>query len=151
MSKRGEAKPAGTTGYVIDTWADVIELEPARRSRQRLKVPPAWRPRERAELVRDVAGGASAAAGLLGVATSQASRWASGETVPSLDQARLLIDLEHVMAHALLLWTTPEGVNDWLTTPNGHLDGQRPIAWIREHGTTEVVDALQAETAGAYA
>lgn len=110
-----------------------------------------WRPQERAVLVTEAVGGVRAAAALLGVAASQPSRWASGETVPALDQARTLIDVDHVVAHALLLWSTLEGVHDWLNTPNQHLEGVRPITWIREHGTAEVVDALQAETAGAYA
>jgi uncharacterized protein (DUF2384 family) len=63
----------------------------------------------------------------------------------------LLIDVEHVIAQALLLWSDTAGVNDWLNTPNGHLEGIRPITWIREHGSSEVVGALQAEIAGAYA
>lgn len=110
-----------------------------------------WLPQERAGLVTEAAGGVRAAAALLGVAASQPSRWLSGETVPALDQARVLIDVDYVVARALLLWSTPEGVNDWLNTPNQHLGGVRPITWIRDRGTAEVVDALHAETAGAYA
>jgi uncharacterized protein (DUF2384 family) len=63
----------------------------------------------------------------------------------------MLVDVDHVLAHALLVWADPAVARDWLTTPNAHLDGVRPVDWIRTYGTTEVVDALRAEAAGAYA
>lgn len=63
----------------------------------------------------------------------------------------MLVDLDHVLAHALLVWADERVARDWLTTPNAHLDGVRPVDWIRLHGTSEVVDALRAEAAGAYA
>ncbi len=109
-----------------------------------------WRPRQRAVFVNDAVGGVRAAAALLQVAPSQTSRWAKGESVPSMEQARMLIDVDHVVAHALLVWADADGVQDWLSTPNGHLDNLRPIDWIRQHGTADVVDALRAEAAGAY-
>jgi len=63
----------------------------------------------------------------------------------------MLVDLDHVFAHALLVWADERVVRDWITTANAHLDGTRPVDWIRLHGTSEVVDALRAEAAGAYA
>lgn len=63
----------------------------------------------------------------------------------------MLVDLDHVLAHALLVWADEGVARDWLTTSNAHLDGVRPVDWIRLHGTSEVVDALRAESAGAYA
>lgn len=98
-----------------------------------------------------MAGGTRKAADLLDVAASQASRWAAGTSVPGPAQARMLVDLDHVLAHALLVWADARVARDWLTTPNAHLDGMRPVEWMRTHGTSEVVDALRAEAAGAYA
>jgi hypothetical protein len=109
-----------------------------------------WQPRERADFVIHVAGGTRQAAILLDVAPSQPSRWSSGKSLPGPIHAVRLIDLDHVMAHALLVWDESV-VRDWLTTPNGHLDGLTPAEWIRQHGTREVIDALQAEASGAYA
>ena len=63
----------------------------------------------------------------------------------------MLVDLEHVLTHALLVWADVGVARDWLTSSNAHLDGARPVDWIRVHGTAEVVDALRAEAAGTYA
>ena len=110
-----------------------------------------WQPRLRAKFVTDIAGGTRRAADLLEVAPSQTSRWVSGESVPGPVQARMLVDIDHVLAHALLVWADPGVARDWLTTANARLDGARPLDWIRVHGTAEVVEALRAEAAGAYA
>lgn len=110
-----------------------------------------WQPQERARFVVDVIGGTRRTADLLDVAPSQPSRWVSGESVPAPAQARMLVDLEHVLTHALLVWADAGVVRDWLTTPNAHLDRIRPVDWIRVNGTAEVVDALRAEAAGTFA
>ncbi|MHB8319203.1 MAG: antitoxin Xre/MbcA/ParS toxin-binding domain-containing protein [Acidimicrobiales bacterium] len=115
------------------------------------KAKDSWRPEQRARFIAEVAGGVRGAARLLDVQASQASRWASGKSIPGPDQAGMLVDVDHVLAHALLVWADPAVARDWLTTPNAHLDGVRPVDWIRTYGTTEVVDALRAEAAGAYA
>jgi len=116
--------------------------------------PPAsrqWHPELRAQFVTEIAGGTRKAADLLAVAPSQPSRWVSGASVPGPVQARILVDIDHVLAHALLVWADVRVARDWLTTPNAHLDGVRPVEWIRMHGTSEVVEALRAEAAGAFA
>lgn len=110
-----------------------------------------WHPELRAQFVTEIAGGTRKAADLLAVAPSQPSRWVSGESVPGPVQARMLVDIDHVLAHALLVWGDVRVARDWITTPNAHLDGMRPVEWIRAHGTSEVVDALRAEAAGAFA
>jgi Antitoxin Xre/MbcA/ParS C-terminal toxin-binding domain len=111
----------------------------------------AWQPQQRIRFVTGMVGGVRRAAAMLDVDPAQPSRWASGATVPAPDQARALIDLDHVLAHAALVWPHQEVISDWLNTANAHLDGLRPIEWIRRHGSAEVVDALEAEAAGAYA
>ncbi len=110
-----------------------------------------WQPEQRTRFVAEVAGGTRRAADLLDVAASQPSRWMTGESVPGPEHARMLVDLDHVLAHALLVWDDASVARDWLTTANAHLDGLRPVAWMRLHGSAGVVDALRAEAAGAYA
>lgn len=111
---------------------------------------PSWQPELRARFVTQVAGGTRKAAALLDVAASQPSRWARGDSVPGPAQARMLVDLDHVLAHLLLVWGDERVARDWLTTPNAHLDGVQPLSWLRTRGTSEVVEAIRAEAAGAY-
>jgi hypothetical protein len=110
-----------------------------------------WDPEVRAQRVNEITGSARRAAELIGVDVAQTSRWASGESVPDPERARLLLDVEYVLSFALTVWSTPEVARDWLETPNAHLDGIAPNRWIKLHGTAEVVDALRAEASGAYA
>lgn len=110
---------------------------------------PAWAPDERSRRLVDVLGN-KAVAGLLGVSASQPSRWKSGAEVPGTVAAPLLVDLDHVVARLLLIWDKSL-VGDWLTTPNGFLEGARPIDVLARRGSTEVVEAIEAEAAGAYA
>ena len=110
-----------------------------------------WQPEQRTRFVTEVAGGTRRAADLLDVAASQPSRWMTGESVPGPEHARMLVDLDHVLAHALLVWADASVARDWLTTANAHLDGLRPVAWMQLHGSAGVVEALRAEAAGAYA
>ena len=110
-----------------------------------------WEPQQRAQFVTRVIGGTRRAADVLRVDAAQTSRWTSGASIPAPDQARMLVDIEHALTHALLVWADERVARDWLGTPNAHLDGVAPIEWIRLHGTAEVVDAIRAEAAGAYA
>lgn len=109
-----------------------------------------WRPQERAAFVVGNLGGVRAAALVFGVAPSQPSRWVQGEAEPGPGAARVLADLDHAFAVALQVWDD-EAARDWMTTPNGHLDGARPVDVVRLRGSGEVVDALRAEAAGAFA
>lgn len=143
--RKTSVKPATVGGKPAPTARHTVT---AGRGRVRSST---WGPQERARFVTEVAGGTRKAAALLGVAASQPSRWVTGESVPGPGQARMLVDLDHVLAHALLVWADAGVVRDWLTTANAHLDGLCPVDWIRLHGTAEVVEALRAEAAGAYA
>ena len=134
-----QAAPKGRSGQ----WASAVPPSPSTAGR--------WQPQQRAKFVVEAVGGTRRTADLLDVSPSQPSRWVSGESVPGPAQARMLVDLEHVLTHALLVWADVEVVRDWLTSTNAHLDGARPVDWIRVNGTAEVVDALRAEAAGTYA
>jgi hypothetical protein len=94
--------------------------------------------------------GNQSAADLLEVNKSQPSRWRSGAESPSPLAARRLIDLDYVLGRLLLVWDQSV-VADWLTRPNGFLDGATPLEVVESRGTTEVIEAIEAEGAGAYA
>ena len=112
-------------------------------------ISPAWAPDERAARLIGVLGNKGVAQ-LLSVSESQPSRWKTGEEVPSTRSAPLLVDLDHVVGRLLLIWDTSV-ILDWLTGPNGFLEGARPIDVIAPRGTNEVVEAIEAEAAGGYA
>lgn len=104
----------------------------------------------RTAAVISLLGSQRALADLLDVSTSQPSRWQSGEEAPSPEHSRELLDLDHVLARASLLWA-PSVVLSWLTGSNSFLDGARPIDVLRTRGSAEVIIALDAEMAGSYA
>jgi hypothetical protein len=110
---------------------------------------PAWAPDERARRLVNLLGNNNLAS-LMGVSPSQPSRWKSGAEVPGTLAAPLLVDLDHVVARLLLVWDESL-VTDWLTTANSFLEGARPIDVLARRGSTEVVEAIEAEAAGAYA
>lgn len=110
-----------------------------------------WDPRGRVERIAAITGSVRRAAELLEVDVAQASRWASGEQIPGPGNARVLLDVDYVVTFALTVWADPAVVEDWLTTPNAHLDGAIPVERIRREGASEVVAALRAEAAGSYA
>jgi uncharacterized protein (DUF2384 family) len=105
-----------------------------------------------AERVRYLAaqfGGAQLAA-IVGVSRSQPSRWIKGEERPGPVAAPLLIDLEHVLARARLVWGETAARN-WLEGANAYLGGARPIDVLQLSGPAPVLEALDAETWGGSA
>lgn len=94
--------------------------------------------------------GGATVAGWVGVNRSQTSRWASGEERPWPVAAPLLIDLEHVVARARLVWGET-AVRTWLTSPNSFLAGSRPIEVLQVRGPGPVLEALDAESWGGAA
>lgn len=108
-----------------------------------------WQPDVRASQVVKVLGNRRAAA-LLGVAESQPSRWRKALEVPSPQIAPMLVDLDHIIARLQLIWDE-EVIGDWLEGTNAFLDGARPIDVLRVNGSVPVLEAIEAEAAGAYA
>lgn len=104
----------------------------------------------RTEFLISALGTAQALAELLNVSRSQPSRWRTGAESPGPEAGRLLIDLDHVLARASMLWPT-ETARDWLTGSNAFLQGARPIDVLRERGSGEVIAALDAALAGSFA
>lgn len=104
---------------------------------------------ERTEFLIDAVGGGSTLADLLGVSRSQPTRWRTGKESPSPQIARELVDLDHVMARASMLFTQPVAL-DWLSSANSYLDGARPIDVLKTRGSAEVIASLDAAMAGAF-
>lgn len=105
--------------------------------------------RNRTDFVVQILGSNTQVAELLDVNRSQPSRWRSGAEQPSPKKARELIDLDHVLARAMLIWA-PEVAIDWLVGSNSYLDGARPLDVLRTRGTAEVLEALEAAASGAF-
>ncbi|MDV8070854.1 antitoxin Xre/MbcA/ParS toxin-binding domain-containing protein [Rhodococcus sp. IEGM 1366] len=104
---------------------------------------------QRVRYLTDEFGGAQLAS-IVGVNRSQPSRWAAGEERPGPGAAPLLIDLEHVLARARLVWGET-AARTWLESPNVYLDGARPIDVLQISGPAPILEALDAETWGGAA
>jgi transcriptional regulator with XRE-family HTH domain len=120
------------------------------RSRPPRATGTAWAPSQRVAFLSSVLGGHSKLARLLHVSASQPTRWEKGDETPSLAVAQRIIALDAVVAELLLLWDRSL-VTDWLQGPNPQLRGARPVDVLRQRGPGEVIDAIRAEAAGAFA
>ncbi|MCJ0907059.1 antitoxin Xre/MbcA/ParS toxin-binding domain-containing protein [Rhodococcus sp. ARC_M6] len=89
-------------------------------------------------------------ASIVGVHRLQLLRWAAGEQRPGPGAAPLLIDLEHVLARARLVWGGA-AARTWLESANVYLGGARPIDVIRVSGPALVLEALNGEMWGGAA
>ena len=56
-------------------------------------------------------------------------------------------DIAAVRARLRELWTDP-AIDIWLTSPNSHLDGARPIDILALNGIETVMEAIDVEVAG---
>ena len=94
--------------------------------------------------------GSNALAGLVGVSTSQPSRWRNGKEKISSTNRRRLSDLDFILDR-LLLELYPDQVGSWLLGSNAHLAGARPIDVLRLKGPAMVLPAIDALVTGAFA
>lgn len=109
-----------------------------------------WNPPARTEFLIGAYGGVTKLANALGVSKSQPSRWRSGQESPSVAVAKRLLDLDHVMGRACLVWA-PEVAAAWMESANAFLDGARPIDVLSSRGSNDVINALDATLSGAFA
>ena len=128
--------------------AKVVKTESG-RSVQQEKARVVYDPKRRTSFVVEVLGNQTVASALR-VNKSQPSRWKSGAEAPSDRTAARLVDLDYVLARLLLVWDQPVA-RDWLSTPNGFLDGASPLDVIEREGPLPVVEAIEAEASEAYA
>ncbi|HEX8241996.1 MAG TPA: helix-turn-helix transcriptional regulator [Longimicrobium sp.] len=86
---------------------------------------------------------------VLGVDRAQPSRWRAGQIPDPLNRERIVaID---VVVELLSTWLSPTSIPKWLKGVNAHLGNRRPIAVLKDGGLSEVLAAIEAEKAGAYA
>lgn len=104
----------------------------------------------RVDLLEWLLGSRNAIAHELHVNRATVGRWSKGDSVPRAPYLRQLVDLDYIVARLGELWTTREDIVDWLTSPNGFLDGAKPIDVVVEEGPRRVLDAIDAERAGSY-
>lgn len=88
-------------------------------------------------------------AAVLGVSSSQVSRWRHGQR-PDRENADRLAALA-LIVEMLLRWVDAEIVEEWLTGANAHLAGATPAYFIQRSRIAEVVGALEAMKAGVFA
>lgn len=114
------------------------------------KPKPAPAMQTRVESVIESLGSATLLAELLHVHKSQPTQWRHGRETPSTLLQQRILDLDHVMAAAQLVWER-EVALEWLRSPNSHLDGAVPMDVLELRGPAEVLDARDAVLSGAYA
>jgi len=95
----------------------------------------------RIELLVDTLGTPTRVAECLGVTRPLLSKWRAGTAMPTPTQLRLLVDLDHVVARASLIYA-PEIVRDWLFGRDARLNDARPVDVLRLRRVQEVLDAL---------
>lgn len=123
---------------------------PARRGRPGAESAPTLSIEARVREVANALGSSANLAALLGISPSQPTRWLQGTERPSPANARAIVDLDHVIARANLLWQ-PSVVTSWLYGNNAFLEGARPVDVVKLQGATPVIAALDQELAGGYA
>lgn len=104
----------------------------------------------RVEYLTSQFGGGAKLAKIIGVNRSQPTRWAAGTERPGPTAAPMLIDLEHVLARARLVWGET-AAHTWLESPNAYLEGARPLDMLRRSGPAPILEALDAEAWGGAA
>lgn len=139
-----------STGATLTGHHGAIVGAPARtRAPQEAELPTPWLADKRTGFLVSAFGSSSALAAILGVSRSQPGKWSKGEETPSPESARLLLDLDHVMARAALIW--PMSVaQEWMVGSNSYLEGARPVDVLKTRGSTEVIEALDAAMAGSF-
>lgn len=95
-------------------------------------------------------GGPTATARLIGVATSQPSRWVRGQEAPSARSRKHVLDLDYVLSRLEELYE-PSVAARWLESPNSFLDGASPLDVLLLEGPAPVIEAVDATIAGSYA
>lgn len=90
----------------------------------------------------------SALAEAIGVNRSQVSRWSHGRAAQA-ENAWLLRDLAAAVSRMADFYN-PATISRWLVGANPDLDGQAPLALLRQGRLPEVLMAIEAQTSGAF-
>ena len=98
---------------------------------------------ERVALAASRVGGQNELARLLQVSKSAPSRWRTGADHPSPEAMRSLDALDYVLARLSEVMTAEQS-QVWLTSPNPHLAGMRPVDVLVARGPLALDDAIAA-------
>lgn len=82
-----------------------------------------------------------------GVTITQITKWVTGTEDPGPEAVRPIIDLDHVVARARLIWGA-RAVRIWMDSPNAYLHGARPIDALKADGAATLIEVLDAEAWG---
>ena len=104
---------------------------------------------DRLDHIVRVFGSDAAAAAALDVSRAQPRRWREGQTPDPRTRDRI-VGLDAVLA-LLSGYLEPSTIPRWLNGVNAHLGDRRPIYLLREGRLSDVIAAIEAEKAGAYA
>ena len=91
----------------------------------------------------------AAVADLLGVSRSQVTRWLQGSGIDPLNAER--VDLLELVWSNLLRVYQPEAARAWLLGSNPNLGDRRPVDLVRAGKAEELMRAIRAERADAFA
>jgi uncharacterized protein (DUF2384 family) len=105
--------------------------------------------REKVRAVSTDLGGQAKLARMLGVSPSRVSRWLRTDE-PDATNRRKVEGVEFVLGRLLDIYER-ETVLKWLQGFNAHLGDRRPIDLLGQGRVAEVLEAIEAEEAGAYA
>jgi transcriptional regulator with XRE-family HTH domain len=105
--------------------------------------------RQKLEALIDRMGSQAQVARALEVDRSRVSRWLADEE-PDRDNLIKLEAVEFVLSRLLLSYRRQTAVK-WLFGTNAHLGDARPIDLLKRGRVSEVLRAIEAEEAGAYA
>lgn len=88
-------------------------------------------------------------ANILGVSPPTVSRWASGESGPTIEKQRIIAELRWV-AERLSDFYEPDEARLWLQSAHPQLAGARPYDLIVSGRTAEVLEVIERLDAGVY-
>jgi len=104
---------------------------------------------DRLDQITRVLGSDAAVAAALEVSRAQPRRWREGQA-PDPENRDRIIGLDAVIA-LLSGYLEESSITKWLNGVNAQLGDRRPISLLREGRVADVIGAIEAEKAGAFA
>jgi putative toxin-antitoxin system antitoxin component (TIGR02293 family) len=90
-------------------------------------------------------------ADFLHVDASTITRWKKNETEIGILRAKIILDIDEIIAKGVRIFGSEADFKDWLASLNYSLGDQRPIELLKDpYGTEAVDEALEAISWGVY-
>lgn len=105
--------------------------------------------KDKVRAVSQDVGGQAKLARLIGVSPSRVTRWLQDE-IPDPENQRKVEGVEFVLSRLLSVFERETALK-WLQGVNANLRNRRPIDLLAAGRVAEVIEAIEAEDAGAYA